>query len=467
MCVTAFWPKLPRHSLIWLAEPPPDPAARAWWKASRPFILCRTRPQEALSLGFSLIVPQARPTREALGAKPQQVGMISRPPTLDEAACRLPILAPLLPLQQELKLKVRLFGSALWQSLTGEPYLRPDSDLDFLIEVSSRAELTAAINFFQAAETLLPHRIDGEISLPGLGEVAWREWASATPTLLVKSLSDVQLIDREKISCALPPVAPTRAEKLAADAVASLLDELALYPKPGLVSPQDSGAHADMDFTLMKKSAHTLLPFLIKLAQAGGSFEEWLVPLGQQAESAMLAATRGVNTHRGAIFVLGLLLSTLGSLPANSAPATVQATFLQRFGAALKNHANRAPHPDRPGGARQEAAEGFPAIFSLALPHLRLLLSDGVPHAPAALETLFQLIATVSDTTVFHRRGHQGLREVQSLAQQFLDAGGVRTPDWFERALTIHHHCTQANLSPGGCADLLAATLFLHRQTTI
>ena len=95
---------------------------------------------------------------------------------------------------------------------------------------------------------------------------------------------------------------------LAVAAVAALHDELKAYPKPGLVSPVDSGAHADMDFALMCTSANALLEPLAHLAAAGRegrSFEEALMPLGIAAERRMLAATGGINTHRGAIFSMG------------------------------------------------------------------------------------------------------------------------------------------------------------------
>lgn len=117
-------------------------------------------------------------------------------------------------------------------------------------------------------------------------------------------------------------------QALAAAAVAALHDELKAYPKPGLVSPVDSGAHADMDFALMSRSADTLLQPLTLLAAAGRegrSFEEALMPLGIEAERRMLAATGGVNTHRGAIFSMGLIVAAIARADALDAPVTSDA----------------------------------------------------------------------------------------------------------------------------------------------
>src|SRR5688572_22339629 len=101
---------------------------------------------------------------------------------------------------------------------------------------------------------------------------------------------------------------------LARAAVTAMHDELRAYPKPGLVSPVDSGAHADMDFALMCRSADSLLQPFAALAAAGRdalTFEQALMPLGIEAEHGMLLATGGVNTHRGAIFSVGLIVAAL------------------------------------------------------------------------------------------------------------------------------------------------------------
>ncbi|MFD1283242.1 triphosphoribosyl-dephospho-CoA synthase, partial [Methylobacterium goesingense] len=106
------------------------------------------------------------------------------------------------------------------------------------------------------------------------------------------------------------------AERIARLATRCLQRELATYPKPGLVSHVDSGSHADMDASTFRASAAALAPFFADLAAAGaaGAGMAHLRRIGLAAESAMRAATGGVNTHRGAIFGLGLLSAAAGAL---------------------------------------------------------------------------------------------------------------------------------------------------------
>src|SRR5262249_12246618 len=123
-------------------------------------------------------------------------------------------------------------------------------------------------------------------------------------------------------------------------AAKSLWDELALYPKPGLVSFSDSGAHADMDATTLSRSLFALRPWFVELATAGarGAGLLELRRLGIGAEQSMLAATGGINTHRGAIFVLGLLAAAAGSLAARKLLPTderLRSTIAERWGAEL------------------------------------------------------------------------------------------------------------------------------------
>jgi hypothetical protein len=132
---------------------------------------------------------------------------------------------------------------------------------------------------------------------------------------------------------------------LAGAAVASMHDELKVYPKPGLVSPVDSGAHADMDFDLMCRSADSLLQPFAALAAAGRqalSFDGSLAPLGVEAERQMLRATGGVNTHRGAIFSIGLVVAAIARARHAAMPVSaevIQTVLRREWGSALEAHA--------------------------------------------------------------------------------------------------------------------------------
>lgn len=250
-------------------------------------------------------------------------------------------------------------------------------------------------------------------------------------------------------------VSSHRCQALADLARSALLEELALYPKPGLVSLVDSGSHRDMDHTHLRASANALHAAFRELAHAGANgaaFKANLVPIGLRAERVMLTATGGVNTHRGALFALGLLAAAAAGNSTN-----IRAAVVAQWGAELAEHMS----PGR-AGAREEAAQGFPSIFQLALPHFQSMIQSGRSRQAAAMETLFLLIANVDDTNLVHRGGLDGSVFAKNRAAFFLNAGGTSQPDWLDLAKLIHSEFVGRNLSPGGSADLLAGTLFVY-----
>jgi triphosphoribosyl-dephospho-CoA synthase len=275
-------------------------------------------------------------------------------------------------------------------------------------------------------------------------------------------------------------VASAEDTALAAAAVAALHDELKAYPKPGLVSPVDSGAHSDMDYALMCRSADSLLEPLVQLAaagRAGHSFEEALMPLGIAAERRMLAATGGVNTHRGAIFSMGLIVTAIARASAVSnkvTPDSIRAALKREWGEALEAHAARGSTAASHGalvhrktgrdGARREAASAFPSVFDAGLPALRHALATGLDENAASIQTLFVLMEGVDDTTVLYRGGLDAGTFVRQSAATFLAEGGCFAQDWRDRAERLHQAFIERNVSAGGCADLLACTLLVSRR---
>ena len=265
---------------------------------------------------------------------------------------------------------------------------------------------------------------------------------------------------------------------LARAAVMALYDELKAYPKPGLVSPIYSGAHADMDFTLMCRSADSLLDPFTSLAAAGRtgqSFEDALQPLGVAAERRMLAVTGGVNTHRGAIFSLGMIVAAVARTVERSSTGlsleSVRMTLMDEWGHALAAHAASSGAAGSHGaavrrdmgrdGARHEAARGFPSIFEIGIPAYRQALKAGLDGNAASIQTLFSLMEAVDDTTVLYRGGLGAAVFVRQSAAAFLARGGCARQGWFEEAEHLHRAFIARNLSPGGCADLLAVTRFV------
>ena len=259
-------------------------------------------------------------------------------------------------------------------------------------------------------------------------------------------------------------------------AIASLYDELALEPKPGLVSFADAGSHDDMDASTFLRSLFALRHYFVRVAAQGAHSAAFapLESLGIAAESRMLRATGGVNTHRGAIFTLGLLCAAAGAAHGRGlacSAANLRSTLLARWGGALAARASRASdsHGSRAARAHglrsagDEAARGLPTLFDHVLPALRAARRAGADDRGARLHVLFTAIAELADTNLVHRGGLPGLRFAQDRAREFLAEGGGLTADAPARAGRVHALFVERRLSPGGAADLLAAACWIER----
>jgi triphosphoribosyl-dephospho-CoA synthase len=252
--------------------------------------------------------------------------------------------------------------------------------------------------------------------------------------------------------------------------MSALQREVDTHPKPGLVSHVDNGAHDDMDRTLLHRSAAVLEPYFADLAAAGAGAAamDRLRAIGIVAERAMLAETGGVNTHRGAIFGMGLLCAAAGFRQIYAPGGTLGdivvalwSTDILGGPVELRSHGAEVARKHGAGGARMEAARGFPSLYDHALPALRegVALAEGDAEA-ARVHACMRLIASVEDANLLYRGGPEGLAFAQAQARSFLDAAGVGNPGWRARALAIHQAFVARRLSPGGCADLLAMALF-------
>lgn len=259
-------------------------------------------------------------------------------------------------------------------------------------------------------------------------------------------------------------------------AVHALYDELALYPKPGLVSFVDTGSHADMDARTFLRSLFALRHYFPRIAQLGldGAGFAALQAAGIEAERRMLRATQGINTHRGAIFGLGLLCAAAGAVHRTGVRltvATLREALVGHWGAALADRARALPashgvaavQRHRVRGANEEAAAGMPVLFEVALPALQRRLDEGHGWREARLEALFHVMAVLDDTNLVHRGGLAGLRDAQAAAREFIAAGGVARAGAQAHAEALHRAFVARRLSPGGAADVLAAACFVHR----
>lgn len=269
------------------------------------------------------------------------------------------------------------------------------------------------------------------------------------------------------------------AARVARSAVRCLYQELALYPKPGLVSLVDNGSHVDVNAETFLRSMFALRHYFGRICSAGmqdASFAR-LKELGVEAEARMLAATSGVNTHRGAIFSLGLLCAAIGRTVALSTAldaTSLRRTLIQRWGDELAGHCAasgassnglRAALLHGASGAREEAALGLPSVFDVGLPSMCSTLAAGGSMYEAKIDTIFALMAHMSDTNVYHRGGKHGAAMVRQHASRFIDAGGTANPGWKVLALDCHRLFVANRLSPGGAADLLAASCLVHSMT--
>lgn len=269
---------------------------------------------------------------------------------------------------------------------------------------------------------------------------------------------------------------PSLAERLADLAVQALIDEADLSPKPGLVDRRGNGAHDDLHLGLMHASAHALWPTFKAMAEAATVageasplLREVLGRLGRDGEAEMLRVTGGVNTHRGAIWALGLL-SAAAALE-NGATAE---RIAMAAGALARLDDPAAPHnPDSHGarvcrtygvlGAREQAQHGFPAVIEQGLPQLLASRRDGVGEQNARLDALLAIMSELTDTCVLHRAGLEGLTRMQSGARAVLAEGGAASLAGRRELRELDRAMLALNASPGGAADLLAATLFLDR----
>jgi triphosphoribosyl-dephospho-CoA synthase len=261
-------------------------------------------------------------------------------------------------------------------------------------------------------------------------------------------------------------------EKICLD---SLGFEVMAWPKPGLVSPVDSGSHQDMHLGTFFSSIDALQGSFAAMARAGAHGQSFagLQVIGIEAERNMLNATGGINTHRGAIFNLGLLVAatakrmsdiSISNLECGSVVAKFWgADILSAREKSSASHGNRIFNQFAVGGARMEAASGFPSVYNIGLPALRKHIHSGLDGETALIGTLMILIEHLPDTNILWRGGAAGLDFARSAAAEFNRAGGVTTSGWQNRMLAIHRAFILRNLSPGGSADLVAATWAVHQ----
>jgi triphosphoribosyl-dephospho-CoA synthase len=252
----------------------------------------------------------------------------------------------------------------------------------------------------------------------------------------------------------------------------ALVAEAELTPKPGLVDRRGAGAHRDLSLHSMRRSASAIAPYFAAMAAAAQSMpcsqavRTEVAAIGRAAEAAMLQATGGSNSHKGAIWILGLLVTAAGQgIDLNAETIVRDAGLLaqlpDRAQPQLVSHGDTVRARYGVTGARGEACAGFPHVVHLGLPALRAARERGCTETNSRLSALLHVMARLEDTCVLYRGGAKGLAMVQKGASDVLLAGGPGSVAGDRAMLRLDQELLSANLSPGGSADLFAATLFL------
>jgi triphosphoribosyl-dephospho-CoA synthase len=259
---------------------------------------------------------------------------------------------------------------------------------------------------------------------------------------------------------------------LASLAREALIAEAELTPKPGLVDRRGSGAHHDLSLALMRQSATAIEPYLAAMASCSQgqdidcNLRSELAAIGRNAERAMYHATQGSNSHKGAIWILGLLVSAAIRVPSENAREIAEtagaiARLPDRAQPKLITHGDVVRNRYGAGGARWEASRNFPHVIQCGLPMLRDRRVEKLPEEVCRLDALLSLMAKLDDTCVLYRGGVEALSVVKGGAQAVLDAGGYSSATGRQRMRELDRELIARHVSPGGSADLLAATIFL------
>ena len=263
----------------------------------------------------------------------------------------------------------------------------------------------------------------------------------------------------------------------------ALQAELDTTPKPGLVDRNDNGAHRDMDHALMQRSIQALHPYFVRLAQLGFNGKQpchdEIVNIGIEAEREMFKATGGVNTHKGALFSIGLAAVALageafsritqaercGTMAYNDVNSK-QIQYLSNSIASLARlfpdtngtHGSKAKANNILKGALDNAREGYTQLFKAWLPFYIDRIAEGDNYA--LHKTLLRIMCDLDDTNIVYRTSMETMQEVKTEARQMLDTS--RNIVNFEAALqAMNTDYIHRNISPGGSADMLSLVVFL------
>lgn len=274
-------------------------------------------------------------------------------------------------------------------------------------------------------------------------------------------------------------------EKLSELATRSILLEVSCHPKPGLVTPQSTGSHKDMDYYLFLKSTAVLSQGFRTVSEFGycfdGGLPEMLGPVREKGiaiEKRMFEVTEGVNTQKGLIFLFCMLLGGAGQLSRNggvthldicrSASAITSGIVKRELAPLLSREREELSKGERVfvdhgmTGIRGEVENGLPSVIGTGLPLFSNTLEETGDVNLSALQALLGLMTVVEDTNIVSRAGIGAYNEVREMAKRVLEDGGATTQKGMDGVSEMEYYFMKRNISPGGSADLLSATMFLY-----
>ena len=370
------------------------------------------------------------------------------------------------------------------EAVTGRAYFNKSSDIDIIISAKTYSDILDFHNNLATEPAMKDANLDIELEIGHSYCVKLKEFISGKSTILAKGIWDVRLFEIDDVKGRF---FRSYREITAQTAVKALLYEVAVTPKPGLVDLNNNGAHQDMDVFTFIDSATALIPHFMKFFDAGAAgagtkdlplcniFENMRY-LGMLAEDDMLAATGGINTHKGAIFSLGLICAAIGYQHAAEGKFSSERVFeicaemtapiltmeldnikkerIKTFGEKL--YANYVIR-----GIRGEAASGFQTVRKIGLPVLKAEIKKGKSINDAAVTTLLHFIASTVDTNMIKRGGLTKQNAIRNRVIQLLKSEEIPSV-----ALELDEDFIRENLSPGGSADMLTVTLMLHFMDT-
>ncbi len=262
-------------------------------------------------------------------------------------------------------------------------------------------------------------------------------------------------------------------------AIQAIMYEVSCYPSPGLVSPVSNGAHMDMDYYTFIDSTSALIKYLILCVQKGleeGENEDifrQLRIIGIEAEKEMYIKTKGVNTHKGMLFLMGISCAAVGVALRDNKSFSELREIIKDMTKGIVNkdfsklegkNFNDLSYGEKLylkyniKGIRGEVEAGLPLVFDYSLSFYKS--SSDLNINARLVHTLMGIMQYSEDTNIIHRHSIKVLKEVNEKAKKIMTLGGMYTKEGREAVENMTKEFIERNISPGGAADLLAITVF-------